>query len=138
MRPRLATVLLALGLAPALACGDHAPEPQLPEVDFTPVLEIAVDDDGLSVQPGERELDGVSLEPPTVPTGSVVEVRNESSTDRRVVGDDAELFDTGTLRPGDSTVVVLTEPGTHVVAERERPDGAVSVEVVADQEMSTK
>ena len=52
-------------------------EPTLPSVDFRPKLVLVVRDDALGAEPGERADPAVRTDPPTVPSGSVVEVRND-------------------------------------------------------------
>jgi hypothetical protein len=110
----------ALGLA---ACGsDPDALPTVASVDFEPRLVVVADADGIRAEAGGREgaseLDGGDADW-SVPDGSVVVVRVEGSTARRVVGqrtesggDDASvLLDTGELQPGDDVIVALTEPG---------------------------
>lgn len=136
---RRAVALLLLSCAVVVpACGDHEAEPVLPDPDFRPVLVIEVSDGGLLVEDGPRDREGVQSDPARVPTGSVVEIRNEGPGEHRVVGDDSALFDTGRLLEGETTTVVLTQVGTYEINDIERPDAAVTLEVIAAQESSTK
>jgi hypothetical protein len=110
----------ALGLA---ACGsDPDALPTVASVNFEPRLVVVADADGIRAEAGDREgareLDGSDADW-SVPDGSVVLVRVEGSTARRVVGQRTEadgddpsfLLDTGELQPGDDVTVALTEPG---------------------------
>lgn len=63
----------------------------------------------------------------TIDVGDAVTFANDTSTDQRIVGDDDEL-DTGTLEPGETTLVVFNEAGT--VAFHVRDDDAVTGEIV--------
>jgi hypothetical protein len=113
-------MVAALGLA---ACGsDPDALPTVAGVDFEPRLVVVADADGIRAEAGgregARELDDSDADW-SVPDGSVIVVRVEGSTSRRVVGqrtdaggDDASvLLDTGELQPGDDVIVPLTEPG---------------------------
>jgi hypothetical protein len=60
------------------------------------------------VDAGERS-DGVTLDPPSVPAGSVIEVRNADNDDHRITAD--TTIDTGIMRPDDTTTVVMTTEG---------------------------
>jgi hypothetical protein len=115
-----ALTVAALGLA---ACGsDPDALPTVASVDFEPRLVVVADADGIRAEPGGREgakeLDGGDADW-SVPDGSVVVVRVEGSSTRRVVGQRTEaegddpsiLLDTGEVEPGDDVVVALTEPG---------------------------
>jgi hypothetical protein len=133
-------VLLVAGttVAAVAGCGPDGSagrpyEPTLPAVDFRPRLVLVVPDDGpVRAEPGERTDQPVGTDPPRVPSGSVVTVRNGGSRDQRLRGGDA--FDTGIVRPGEETVVVLTNPGGDpldlelVEVEGHRPEGRLTVE----------
>jgi hypothetical protein len=106
--------MAATGLA--AACGpdgsaERPYEPTLPSPDFRPRLVLAIADDSpVRASPGERTDAAVSTDPPVVPSGSVISVRNAGGRDHRLKG--GESFDTGILRPGEDTIVVLTNPGS--------------------------
>ena len=112
--------------------GSRPFEPTLPTVDFRPKLVLVVDDAGVQAQEGERADPAVRTDPPVVPSGSVIEVRNGGTRDHRLRGGTA--FDTGIMRPGEQTTVVLTNPGTDplelalVEVIEDRPVGTLTVE----------
>jgi hypothetical protein len=133
MLPRLATASITLALICCLtaACGeDRAREPSVPEVDFTPVLVVTVDDDTIRVDSGPRQLAGVSLEPLQAPAGSVVEFRNDGDEEQRVVGNDGIVIDTGVLLPGEATTVVLADADEIALREFNRPDDVILLTLV--------
>jgi hypothetical protein len=104
---------LAVTVALAAACGPDGSaerpfQPTLPAVDLRPKLVLEVADDGVRARLGDRPDPAVRTDPPTVPGGSVVEVRNTGTREHRLRGGTA--FDTGTQRPGEATTVVLTNP----------------------------
>jgi plastocyanin len=66
----------------------------------------------------------------TVPAGDAVTFTNNDNQDHRVVADDG-TFDTGTLRPGESTVVVLADAGTVKFKDSLDPSLTGQVEVAA-------
>jgi hypothetical protein len=111
-------VLVGIALLSVLTgcAGDREAEPTIPSVDFTPRLVVVVSADGLSVERGERFHDA-QLDPPSVPSGSVVEVRNDDSGDHRITAGSA--VDTGVMRSGDTTTVVLTNEGETELRDRE-------------------
>jgi hypothetical protein len=115
--PTIVRLMVAgMALAPVLlGCGpdgsaERPYEPQLPTPDLRPKLVLVVDDAGVRAEPGERADPAVRTEPPTVPSGSVVTVRNGGTRDHRLRGDTS--FDTGIMRAGEDTIVVLTNGGT--------------------------
>jgi hypothetical protein len=116
--PRKAFVVMVLGVLPVVSCGgDHDAEPTIPSVDFTPRLVVVVTGaDGLAVEPGGRP-EGTQLSPASVPSGSVIEVRNEDSRDHRITA--GTTIDTGVMRPGDNTTVVMTTEGDTELRDRE-------------------
>jgi hypothetical protein len=108
-------LIVGASVAGGGACGhlgraDDSHEPVLPAVDFRTKLVLDLDERGLHARTGERADPAVGTDPPRVPSGSVVEVHNAGSRDLRLQGGTA--FDTGTLRPGERTTVVLANPGT--------------------------
>jgi hypothetical protein len=111
VRSRFLLVAVVLGLAVgAVACsGDHRAEPTLGSVNFTPRLVVSVDDSGFEVARGETDNASITADPASAPAGTVIEIRNAGSTDRRVTNN--ATIDTGVMQPGDSTTVVLTTEG---------------------------
>src|SRR5262249_44481327 len=101
--------------------------------DFTPRLVLEVSDDGLRWQPGPDPVGGVDLARPTVPNGTVVEVRNTGQAEHRVEGD--TWFDTGTLQPGERTVGGLnkdtTEPKTIAIVDHDDRRRTATITVLA-------
>jgi len=118
----LAVVVLSTGCGP-----DHDAQPTVPSVDFTPRAAVVADDDGVACRPP----DGCTL-----PAGSVVAVRNEGSSPRRLRGDDGRTFDTGELRPGEQMTLVVGRSGEGdgdeiVVSDPDRPGQTLTIVVLA-------
>jgi hypothetical protein len=116
---RALVALAGVGLAGAAlpACGagadgsaEHPYQPTLPAVDFRPKLVLAVGNGGTSATPGSRPDPAARTDPPTVPSGSVVELVNTAPGDQRIQGGTA--FDTGILLPGDRTTAVVKNTGS--------------------------
>lgn len=109
---------------PALACRGGTPhEPTLPTVDFTPVAIVTASPDGLDC------IMHPTPSPCEIPAGSVIEVRNDGPGERRLQA--GEAFDTGIMRPGETTTVVLgDEPTTLEVRDAFDPDAMLVLEVV--------
>ena len=109
---RLQAVLLAGSLIVglmlgAVACGgEPVSEPTLPTVDFTPKLVVTVEAGKVSAATGPRPDDRVRTDPPTVPSGAVIEIVNGAVVSHRLEA--AGLFDTGIMRPGEHTTAVVT------------------------------
>jgi hypothetical protein len=108
----LLTALVMLGLmAGAVACGGEAPTgPTIPTVDLTPKLVLRIEDGRIAATPGPRADDRVRTDPPTVPSGAVVEITNGGQKDHRLQA--PGVFDTGIMRPGESTTAVVTNTTT--------------------------
>lgn len=134
---------LIAGAALATACDPvEDAEPTVATVNFEPRLRVAVDDDGISAEPGARdgaeELSGDEGDW-RVPSGSVIDLVNDATDDRRVVvtvsplgAPDAEptpWVDSGAMEPGESTVLGLSAAGVYRFDDLER-GGADSVELV--------
>lgn len=116
MRTRSTLLLIVMFMLVAASCaGDHEAEPTIPSVNFTPRLVVLVDADGFTVEAGERS-DGTEMDPPSVPAGSVIELRNADNTDHRITA--GTTIDTGVMRPGDSTTVVMTTEGETELRDR--------------------
>jgi hypothetical protein len=105
----LVVVVLGLPVLAAACAGDHPAAPTIGSVDFTPRLVLQVDEQGFEVDRGVTDDPVVTADPPSAPEGTVIEIRNGGSTDHRVT--DGGTLDTGILRPGDTTTVVLTAEG---------------------------
>lgn len=104
---RAATALLgALSVLGAGGCVGTAPrEPTIPSTNFSPKLILEVHDDRLAFVRGPREDPAVTVDPASVPGGSVLEVANLGRRDHRLQAGAA--LDTGTLRPDERQTVVL-------------------------------
>lgn len=91
--------------------GGAAREPTVSSVNFTPKLVLEVDEEGFRWRRGPREDPSVTVPPdnmaPTVYRGTVMDVVNTGERDHWIDG--GKAFDTGQLRPGEKTVVALTE-----------------------------
>jgi hypothetical protein len=104
-------VAAAIGVASLSGCaGDEPLQPTLPTVNFAPKLIIEIHEHRLAFVKGPRADDAVSTGDPTVPTGTVIEIVNTGPGDHRLQGD--TVFDTGILRAGERTTVVLTNDTT--------------------------
>ena len=103
------------------ASDDPTRPPTLPTIDFTATAVVVLDDGALRAEDGPGPDEPSSLDPLTVPGGSVLEVVNDGEEPGRLRAGTA--FDTGTLLPGERTVVVLANDGD---ADRRLPldDGA--------------
>jgi hypothetical protein len=109
----LAGVGLAGGVLPACGADGSAErpyQPTLPAVDFRSKLVLTVGDAGTAATPGSRPDPAMRTDPPTVPSGSAVELVNAGAGDRRIQAGSA--FDTGILLPGDRTTAVVTNTGS--------------------------
>lgn len=130
MRRALATGAVALlVLVPlAMACGDTDPTPTVASVDFTPEANLEVTDSGsLAV-----EVDGGGTD---IASGSVLLVTNAGTSEHRLVGtiDDTQVFDTGTMEPGDETTIVLVPDGELKIADL-NSDREVTVQMTPREE----
>ena len=93
------TALAAVALA---SCSDDANIPSTSDVNASvPVSAVTV----------EITSDGFDPDSATVKAGEAVTFENGDDQDHRVVADD-DTFNTGTLRPGESTVVLFSDAGT--------------------------
>lgn len=132
--PHLVLALVATASI-ALAGGCSKPatyEPSPPTADFRPKVLLVVDDAGIRVERGERDDPALVLDPLTVKAGTVMRVENRGTGDHRIqatpVGGGASAFDTGSMRPGETTIVVLdnTTGADRTLEMRDltRPDSA--------------
>ncbi len=125
----LATLALAVGSAGVTACSSAARTPTVAHTHFTPTAQLDVHscprlpaatgapcDEGLSVQPASDPL-GAPLR--SVADHSVLVVKNLAADTRRVTGmvKDDQVFDTGQMKPGNTTTVVLSTPGGLVITD---------------------
>jgi hypothetical protein len=83
-------------------------------VDFAPKATIEVTDTGALTVDVKDETAGGTLE-----SGSVLLVTNTGQSDHRLVGttDSTQVFDTGTLEPGNETTVVVVTDGDMKIAD---------------------
>lgn len=124
LRPvRAVATLVAVALALGGCGADDDAEPTIPTVDFSPAAVISVSPAGLRCAPAA----GAADEDCEVGAGSVVEVRNEGPDDARVRGGD--VFDSGTMEPGDTMTVVLVDPGELQLETVGPPDATLAVTV---------
>jgi hypothetical protein len=131
-------------------CGDdQTGQPGVTQTDFSPRLVVTVDDRGLTASVGPRGEgdDRVSADPARLPAGSVMQIRFAGTGEGRVVGTltapgatppdpedrdvatSAPLVDTGIQFPGDDVTVVLADPGTLVLSDRDEPARTLTVEI---------
>lgn len=122
MRRRIFALLMASIAALALvSCGDDADIPSTSDVNASvPVSTATV----------TITSDGFDPESATVRAGEAVTFENGDDQDHRVVADD-DTFDTGALRPGESTVVLFSEAGTVKYADTLDPSRTGQIEVTA-------
>ncbi len=105
--------LTLLVLVPVgVGCGSTAPTPTVASVDFTPKATLAVTDSGpltVDIAAGDSDLG----------SGSVLLVSNTGSSEHRLVGtiDTTQVFDTGTMEPGDETTIVVVPDGDLKIAD---------------------
>jgi hypothetical protein len=105
--------LTLLVLVPvASGCGSTAPTPTVASTNFTPKATLEVADSGpltVDIAAGGTELG----------SGSVLLVTNKGSSEHRLVGtiDTTEVFDTGTMEPGDETTLVVVPDGDLKIAD---------------------
>lgn len=117
---------LLVAVAGTSACGPTPPDavPTVPSVDFTPKVVIEVGDTGIRATRGPKDDPAVQIDPLSVPQGTLAEVVNTGSTDRRLRSGD--LVDTGTMRPGERIPIVLTktttEDTTHELVDATEPE----------------
>jgi hypothetical protein len=118
MRRAAATAVAALALTfLGAACGHAKATPGVPHRDFTPKAELLVSGSDLHVSGSGQDASEAAVS--HVPQGSVLLIKNDDTHNRQVVGSikDAQLFDTGTMHPGQSTTVVLDAPGKVTMTE---------------------
>ena len=117
--------ILGLCTAGLLVAGCVDPDPSSPtpedlaEVDLSPDHTITVDEDGF--HPDVLEIEA----------GEVVLLVNEGTGVHSFTAD--ERFDTGRMRPGDETTLVLTEPGEVPYQDLENPDAEGVLTIVPDE-----
>jgi plastocyanin len=112
----LVTAMVGLG-AGCQHKGAAVPGPQDgASLDFTSRATVTIDDDGITP-------DSVRVR-----VGDAITVVNKGTRDHGVT---STSIDTGTLHPGESTVVFLTTSGKIDAYDRDRPDRRLDIEVVA-------
>lgn len=114
LRPRwLTATVIGLALAASTGCaGSAAKTPTVASVHSDPTVELHVGDTG----PLTLVLHEVSPDGAEVPPGSVLLVVNDGQSDHRIQA--GSTFDTGTLRPGDETTIVLVNEGPLTLVDR--------------------
>jgi hypothetical protein len=110
----LGASIVGVILGAVMACGtggdaEGPVDPTLAPIDFRSVLVIEVGDEAVRTTAGERVDPAVRTDPPTVPSGAVIEVVNAADGQQRLRGGDT--FDTGILLPGERTTVVAVNDG---------------------------
>jgi hypothetical protein len=128
------TAVIVIAITAVLAglvagCGHHAATPGIGTLDLRPTVELVVREcpPAASTSPGCDQGD-LSVRPTGHPTGApvrsvgrgtVLSVENQARTSRRVQGTTAAstVFDTGTMRPGEHTTVLLQTPGPILITE---------------------
>jgi hypothetical protein len=122
--PLVAASLLAATGALTGCSGDAERTPTVASVNFDTELRLPVDDDG----PLQLTRDGT----PTTElgSGSLLVVTNRGDGDHRLVAavGDVQVFDTGTLHPGDDATIVVSQEGELVVRDT-ATDRAVTLDV---------
>ena len=120
---RLAVLIVAvcavLGLA---ACGDDSSSTST-SADLSPAVPV-------SAATVKITSTGFDPDAVNVPAGKAVTFTNGDDQDHRVTADDSS-FDTGTLRPGESTVVLFNDPGTVKYKDTLDPSHTGQVQVTA-------
>jgi len=125
--PAAVTLLVGLSAFGAVsACaGSSTPQPSLSSVDFRPKVVIEIRPDELHFATGPREDRDLLLDPPTFGSGTVTEITNTTATDQRLQGNAGKVFDTGIMKPRDTTTVVFTnatsDPVTVAVMDPANP-----------------
>jgi hypothetical protein len=137
-----------LGVVVLFGCGeDQTGQPGIPDVDFTPLLVVAVDDEGLgaSIGPQGEGDEAVGDDPARMPVPGVLELRFSGEGEHRVVGyltppgeqppdlsdrdvaTPAPLVDSGIQFDGDAVTVVLEDPGTLELSLLADPDQRLAI-----------
>ncbi|MFL6205984.1 MAG: hypothetical protein ACJ739_11595 [Acidimicrobiales bacterium] len=114
--------MAALAAVVLVACGDPDPSPPTPkdlgDVDLSPDHTITVDERGY--QPGDLEVEA----------GDVILLVNDGDGPHSFTASDQE-FDTGRMRPGEETTLVLTDPDQITFFDVEARDHEGSLVVTA-------
>ena len=113
--------IVMMGVTVVAACGDDADVPGNADVNTSvPVSAATVKIKSSGFDPSSA----------TVPAGQAVTFTNDDNQDHRVVADDSS-FDTGTIRPGESTVVLFQKAGTVPYKDTLDPSNTGQIEVTA-------
>lgn len=129
----MTAALGVVALALLVACSaPTTTEPSLGTVNFSPRLVVDIGPAGLRFRAGPREDPDLRLDPASTRSGTVTEVTNTSARDHRLQGNDGTTFDTGVLRPGEKTTVVLTNTtaGDQSVRITDPTDPAIDATIV--------
>jgi plastocyanin len=122
MRRFAVLVVAGLALLALASCSDDSSSSSTSEA-----LSSAVPVSAATVKITSSGFDPESV---TVPAGDAVTFSNDDNQDHRVVADD-NSFDTGTLQPGESTVVLFAGAGTVKYKDSLDPSHTGQVEVTA-------
>ena len=122
MRRFAVLIVASLALFGLTSCGDDSSSSS-----SSAALSSAVPVSAATVKITSGGFDPASA---TVPAGDAATFSNDDDQDHRVVADDAS-FDTGTLRPGESTVVLFAAAGTVKYKDSLDPSHTGQVEVTA-------
>ena len=125
MGRRLTTLLIAtlagFSAVAMASCSDDADIPSTSDVNASvPVSTATV----------TITSEGFDPDSATVQAGEAVTFENGDDQDHRVVADD-DTFNTGTLKPGESTVVLFSEAGTVKFSDALDPSHTGQIEVTA-------
>ncbi len=129
MRRAASAALVALVLLTCAACGSAKATPTVAKQNFTPDLVLDITDCHTAAT-GTTDLCPPKLDiaarggapdtqAHTAKAGSVLLIRNQSLQDRRLVGTvkEDQVFDTGVMHPGDTTLVKLDTSGKVTITE---------------------
>jgi plastocyanin len=122
VRRLLVLIVAAVAMLGLVACSDDASSSS-----NTADLSSAVPVSSATVKISGSGFDPDSV---TVPAGDAVTFSNDDNQDHRIAADDSS-FDTGTLQPGESTVVLFSTPGTVKYKDTLDPSNTGQVEVTA-------
>jgi plastocyanin len=123
MGRRVTTLLIvtvaAVSAVAMASCSDDADIPSTSDVNASvPVSTATV----------KITSEGFDPDSATVQAGEAVTFENDDDQDHRVVADD-DTFNTGTMKPGESTVVLFNEAGTVKYADALDPSRTGQIEV---------
>ncbi|MEY2452255.1 MAG: hypothetical protein QOD92_1829 [Acidimicrobiaceae bacterium] len=121
MRRLLLAIVIALVLCSCYNDPERPGRTDGASLDFTSKHTIVVDENGITPETTSARV------------GDAITVTNRGTQDHGLTSDN---IDTGTLRPGESTTVFLTETGTIDLRDRAEPSHRASISVKAATESS--